>query len=100
MGKHIRAPDEDTYDGRMGHGHSNFCMLEAEVDRGSDSVTVAVDILEVEKVASVQSDLGTLQIFTGAVRSHIEVEAQLLNNSRDKIEVDFACAGCRGAAGV
>lgn len=78
VGKHIRAPDEDTYDGRMGHGHSNFCMLNAEIV--ADSITVAVDILEVEKIATVQSDLGSLQIFTGAVRSHIEVESQVLTN--------------------
>ncbi|CAE8722627.1 unnamed protein product, partial [Polarella glacialis] len=28
VGKHFAAPDEDSYDMRMGHGHSNFCMLE------------------------------------------------------------------------
>ncbi|CAD7948078.1 unnamed protein product [Amoebophrya sp. A25] len=78
VGKHMRAPDEDTYDGRMGHGHSNFCMLEAEITQ--DSVTVAVDILEVEKTQYVQSDLGSLQIYTGAVRSHIDQEAQILTN--------------------
>lgn len=78
VGKHIRAPDEDTYDGRMGHGHSNFCMLEAEIVE--DSITVAVDILEVEKMANVQSDLGSLKIYTGAIRQHIENEALILNN--------------------
>ncbi|KAF4742392.1 hypothetical protein FOZ62_008134, partial [Perkinsus olseni] len=36
VGNHYRAPDEDTYDSRMGHGHSNFCLLDAEIDHAAD----------------------------------------------------------------
>ncbi|KAF4656230.1 hypothetical protein FOL47_009096, partial [Perkinsus chesapeaki] len=50
VGNHYRAPDEDSYDSRMGHGHSNFCFLEAEIDQVSDSITVGVAILDVSRV--------------------------------------------------
>ncbi|KAF4727778.1 hypothetical protein FOZ62_005190 [Perkinsus olseni] len=65
VGNHYRAPDEDTYDSRMGHGHSNFCLLDAEIDHAADrlksiarvpsivpdfSVTVGVDIVDVSRV--------------------------------------------------
>ncbi|KAF4660796.1 hypothetical protein FOZ61_003758 [Perkinsus olseni] len=50
VGNHYRAPDEDTYDSRMGHGHSNFCLLDAEIDQAADSVTVGVDIIDVSRV--------------------------------------------------
>merc|ERR550514_1402175 len=46
VGNHLRAPDEDEYDGRMGHGHSNFCNLSAEWEGDCEKVTVGVDILE------------------------------------------------------
>lgn len=51
VGKHLRAPDEDEYDGRMGHGHSNFCMLQPELGKDKDGnsvITVGVDILFVD----------------------------------------------------
>jgi len=78
VGNHIRAPDEDTYDGRMGHGHSNFCTLNSEIV--DDTVTVGVDILEVTKTSTVTSELGSLNILTGAVQNHINTETQILNN--------------------
>lgn len=46
VGNHWMAPDVDDYPSKMGHGHSNFCYLDAQWDRGSDSVTVGVQILE------------------------------------------------------
>lgn len=52
VGKHMRPPDEDEYDGKMGHGHSNFCMLQPEIvtaDGGMKSVTVGVEIIEVNR---------------------------------------------------
>ncbi|CAE8730590.1 unnamed protein product, partial [Polarella glacialis] len=47
VGKHFAAPDEDSYDMRMGHGHSNFCMLEAHVNKETDSLLIGLDILEI-----------------------------------------------------
>lgn len=46
MGKHRAVPDEDFYATRAGHGHSNFCMMEAHVDKETDSLLVGIDILE------------------------------------------------------
>ena len=57
VGGHRRAPDEDVYDTRMGHGHSNFCLLAAELDPKDDSVTLGVEILDVRKEISFGSGL-------------------------------------------
>lgn len=39
--------DEDTFDSRIAHGHSNFCHLEAQVDKESDSVVIGLEVIEV-----------------------------------------------------
>ena len=49
VGSHRRAPDEDSYDTRMGHGHSNLCHLASEINTLDDSITVGVEILDVQK---------------------------------------------------
>jgi len=46
VGSSLRAPDEEEYNGRIGHGHSNFCPLEPQINKQNDSVTVGVDILD------------------------------------------------------
>ena len=57
VGQSLRAPDEDTFETRMGHGHSNFCLLAPEIDLAEDSVTIRVEILDVEKRISFGSGL-------------------------------------------
>jgi len=47
VGNFRSAPDVDEYASKMGHGHSDFCYLPAEVDSGADSVLVGVDILDI-----------------------------------------------------
>mmetsp|Transcript_68674 Transcript_68674/g.223497 ORF Transcript_68674/g.223497 Transcript_68674/m.223497 type:complete len:353 (+) Transcript_68674:80-1138(+) len=47
VGNHTSAPDSDEFASRMGHGHSNFCYLDAQVDQSFDSVLVGVDILDI-----------------------------------------------------
>ena len=49
VGGHYRAPDDDEFTQRMGHGHSNFCKLEHEIDKASDSVVVGVEVLDVAR---------------------------------------------------
>jgi len=61
VGSHRRAPDEDVYETRMGHGHSNFCLLEAEIDKSDDSVTVGVDIIDVQKEINYGSGLRVIR---------------------------------------
>lgn len=46
IGNHRTAPDHDEYVSKMGHGHSNFCFLEAQRDPKEDSLIVGVDILD------------------------------------------------------
>jgi len=53
VGSFLRAPDEDEYSGRIGHGHSNFCPLEPEVDAEKNSLTVGVEFLEVVQTSVV-----------------------------------------------
>ena len=45
----------------MGHGHSNFCMLNAEVDTEDDSVVVGIDIIDVQKSISFGSGLRVMR---------------------------------------
>jgi hypothetical protein len=56
VGGHCRAPDEDQYEARMGHGHSNFCLLSNEISP-DDSVTIGVEILDVRKEINYGSGL-------------------------------------------
>jgi len=60
-GSHRRAPDEDVYETRMGHGHSNFCLLEAEVDKADDSITIGVEIIDVQKIISFGTGLTVIR---------------------------------------
>jgi len=80
VGNHLRAPDEDIYDGRMGHGHSNFCMLNAEI-LDDKSVTVAVDVLDVQRThPASDSSNGTLKIRTGYAGWLVKKETELRVN--------------------
>jgi len=86
VGTHLRAPDEDTYDGRMGHGHSNFCNLSAEtVD---NEVTVAVDILDVERTQTGgDNNTGTLKVISGFTKWQVRKEADWMQNkSIERVE--------------
>lgn len=76
-GNHICAPDEDAYDGRMGHGHSNFCKLDSEINTQTDSITVGVSILEIHRSEELESGL---RIITTPPECLISKEADLLKN--------------------
>lgn len=47
VGDFKRAPDEDEFPGRIGHGHSNFCPVASGIDKENDKLTVGVNFLEV-----------------------------------------------------
>jgi hypothetical protein len=47
VGEYTAAPDEDDYKNRMGHGHSNFCLLAAQIDPSTDSIKVGVEVLSI-----------------------------------------------------
>lgn len=59
VGQTVRAPDEDTFETRMGHGHSNFCLLGPEIC--DDSVEIRIEILDVKKEISFGSGLSVLR---------------------------------------
>jgi hypothetical protein len=61
VGSHKRAPDEDMYETRMGHGHSNLCHLASEIVVKDDSVTVGVDLLDVQKSIDFGSGLHVMR---------------------------------------
>lgn len=62
VGKYSRSPDEDYYDTRTGHGHTNFCPLAAEIDVANDCLTVGVEILDVQKEVSFGGGLKVIRL--------------------------------------
>lgn len=82
VGKHLRAPDEDKYDGRMGHGHSNFCALTPELEPkegGGHFVKVGVDVLSVETGPTVPEGL---KLVPRMPESIVANEAETLRNEK------------------
>eukprot|EP00415_Alexandrium_ostenfeldii_P001298 UN1298 len=79
VGSFLRAPDEDEYTGRIGHGHSNFCPISPEIDRTNDSIKVGVDFLEVSREETVNSR--GLQLISTSLASMVAREAAVLQNS-------------------
>jgi len=53
VGSHWAEPEEDEYRKQMGHGHSNFCLLEPQVDKGTNSLLVGVEILAISFIEDV-----------------------------------------------
>jgi hypothetical protein len=82
-GKYCRAPDEDQFDARMGHGHSNFCVLNDQIV--NDSVVIGVEILEVhQKSLDLAPDL---KIMWKSIREVIREEMEVFNNQAvDRVE--------------
>jgi len=82
---YARAPDEDLFDARMGHGHSNFCFLDDQIDAATDSVKVGVEILNVNTTTlNVAADL---KLLWTPLRDLIRNELQVLNNlAVDRVE--------------
>eukprot|EP00440_Ansanella_granifera_P042425 gb/GFBE01045995.1/.p1 GENE.gb/GFBE01045995.1/~~gb/GFBE01045995.1/.p1 ORF type:complete len:342 (+),score=81.20 gb/GFBE01045995.1/:1-1026(+) len=78
VGNYLRAPDQDEYLGEIGHGHSNFCPVEPEVDRDSDSLKVGVDFLEVIRRHELE-DKG-LTLISWPLQRMVAKEAEVLEN--------------------
>jgi len=92
VGSYVRAPDEDVYDGRMGHGHSNFCQILPEI--GTDgSVTIGVELMDIELSSTIQGDHGSLTLLTGATQKRVHDEVALLQN-RGIERVEWRITNC------
>jgi len=79
VGSFLRAPDEDEYSGRIGHGHSNFCPVAPEVDRSTDTIRVGVDFLEVVRSEDI-SERG-LRLVSRPLEAMVAREAEVVHNS-------------------
>jgi len=86
VGSFFRAPDEDVYDTKIGHGHSNFSPLEPEIDKKNDSITLGVNFIEVSNTAasemspSAETSTGSLKLLTAPLESIVQREAEVLQN--------------------
>lgn len=82
VGSFFRAPDEDEYKDKIGHGHSNFCPLEPEVDTEKDSITLGVNFIEVSNIMGNETALenGKLKLLSTPLESIVSREAEVLQN--------------------
>jgi len=78
VGNFLRAPDEDEYTGRIGHGHSNFCPVAPEINRETDSIVVGVDLLEVRMQADPTS--GGVRLVSTSLEALVAREVQVVQN--------------------
>jgi len=85
VGKHWSAPDEDVCEARVGHGHSNLCALQPEINTDNDSVTIGVCILDLRKAETLND---CLKLITLTPESFIMKEADILHN-RDITSVEW-----------
>jgi len=83
VGNHVSS-DEDVFTSRMGHGHSNFCILEAQFD-DKDCLVIGLEVLAI----SWSSDPGHgLKLVNTGPESAVRREAAVLHN-RDKETVEW-----------
>mmetsp|Transcript_36631 Transcript_36631/g.77869 ORF Transcript_36631/g.77869 Transcript_36631/m.77869 type:complete len:349 (+) Transcript_36631:25-1071(+) len=80
VGNFLRAPDEDEYGSRIGHGHSNFCPTWPEVDKETDSIRIGVDLLEVRSTEERSSS--NVQLVTRSLESMIDREVEVVRNAQ------------------
>mmetsp|Transcript_92963 Transcript_92963/g.245488 ORF Transcript_92963/g.245488 Transcript_92963/m.245488 type:complete len:348 (-) Transcript_92963:23-1066(-) len=80
VGNFLRAPDEDEYTDRIGHGHSNFCPASTEVNRQTDSICVGVDLLEVQSVEEISSS--GLRLISKSLESMVSREVEVIRNGQ------------------
>jgi len=90
VGKHS-VLNEDFFDSRMGHGHSNFCNLQGQIDKGTDSVLVGIDILE---VCHFHEPSPGLRLVNNGPEVFVKKEAELLRN-RDLESVEWTIRDVR-----
>jgi len=75
-GSYARAPELDMFDSRMGHGHSNFCVLDDQVK--NDTLQIGVEILEVYTPAE---EVGTdLRLSCKSMKDAVRGELELIQN--------------------
>jgi hypothetical protein len=94
VGEYTAAPDEDEYASRMGHGHSNFCLLEAQIDKESDTLSIGLDVLNLSGATELP---GGIKLHTTSPEGLIDKEANILRH-RDVDTIEWKIAGIRKRA--
>jgi len=91
VGSHWAEPEEDEYRKKMGHGHSNFCLLEPQVDKGTNSLLVGVEILGICSV----EELGCgVKLFNNAPEALV-VNAMAVMQNREMDTVQWTMKDIR-----
>lgn len=78
VGSHWAAPDEDEYTASMGHGHSNFCFLQAHVNNADDSVEVGLRVIEINLTDS--SSVRGLSLMNISPEGFVKQESMVLSH--------------------
>lgn len=91
VGEYTAAPDEDEYNSRMGHGHSNFCLLAPQIDKETDTIKVAIEVLSIVCVSENKSGI---KLHTTSPEKLIDMEAAILRQ-RDVDTVEWTIKGIR-----
>jgi len=77
VGSHWSGPEEDHYTSRMGHGHSNFCMLDSQKDEKTDSILIGLEILSLHYK---QEEAMGIQLFNAGPEAMVQREIAVLSN--------------------
>lgn len=78
IGKHWAAPDEDEYTAPMGHGHSNFCSLQAQIDTANDCVEVGLRVIDITYTDS--TSVKGLRLMSSSPEALVRQEATVLSH--------------------
>jgi len=79
VGSFMRAPDEDEFPGRIGHGHSNFCPVGPEVEKENDRLVVGVNFLEVDAAVRIVEGKG-VRLIGRSLEMLVEKEAEVMTH--------------------
>lgn len=90
VGDFARSPDEDLYDGRIGHGHSNFCPVAPQVDRAGDCIRLGVEFLDMARSSDTAKE--GLALISKSLESMVAREAEVIQN-RGINRVDWRIRG-------
>lgn len=94
VGSHYTSPDEDRFAFHRGHGHSNMCFLEDEIDPETDSLVVGVEVLDVRRVDESQAGL---KLFTDSPEALVSTQAAAMH-SLPTLAVEWRIRDCRRRA--
>lgn len=72
----------------MGHGHSNFCLLAAQINHKADTLSVGIEIKSICGINELKGPSGSIKLHTHSAEKIIDMEAKLLRH-REVDHVDW-----------